>query len=140
MHTLPMERDWERLAKAIKQAREAAGMTQKDLAKRAEVSEGSVQNLEDSNRRPIRIPQSLAKVEAALGWAAGSGVAILQGAAGPVTREPIGGNIVIAKLPEDELHEAITMSAIAVNDNLTAREIRELSQKVIEELKERGLL
>lgn len=135
-----MERDWERLAKAIKQAREAAGMTQKDLAKRAEVSEGSVQNLEDPNRRPTRIPQSLAKVEAALGWAVGSGVAILQGATGPVTWEPIGGNVVIAKLPEDELHEAITMSAIAVNDNLTAREIRELSQKIIEELKERGML
>lgn len=32
------------------------------------------------------------------------------------------------------------MSAIAVSDNLTAREIRDLSQKIVEELKARGLL
>lgn len=134
-----MERDWERLAKAVKQAREAASMTQKDLAKAAEISEGSVQNLEAGYAR-TRIPQSLAKVEAALGWAAGSGVAILQGATGPVTISNEGGGLYIAKIPEDELNEAITMSAIAVNDNLTAREIRDLSQKIIEELKGRGLL
>jgi transcriptional regulator with XRE-family HTH domain len=74
-----MERDWPRLAKAIKQAREAAGMTQRDLAVAAGISVGSVQNLEAGADRS-RIPQSLAKVEVALGWTAGSGVAILEGA------------------------------------------------------------
>jgi transcriptional regulator with XRE-family HTH domain len=78
MHTYLMEQDWKRLAGAIRQAREAAGMTQIDLAGRADIASGSVQNLE-SGRERSRIPQSLAKVEQALGWEPGSGVAILRG-------------------------------------------------------------
>lgn len=80
MHNRLMEQDWKRLADAIRQAREAAGMTQVDLAERASIAEGSVQNLE-SGRERSRIPQSLTKVEQALGWAPGSGVAILRGTA-----------------------------------------------------------
>lgn len=135
-----MELDWPRLARTIREAREAAGLSQVALADKAGVSEGSVQNLEDAGRRPSRIPPSLAKVEKALNWASGSAVAILRGASGPVTIQDEGGGLYVAKIPEDELHEAISMSAIAVSDNLTAREIRDLSQKIVEELKARGLL
>ncbi|MEV5347121.1 helix-turn-helix domain-containing protein [Streptomyces achromogenes] len=70
---------WARLAAAIKAAREARGLRQIDLAELAGISEGSIQNLEDPDRRPSRMPQSLAKVEPHLGWSAGSGVAILKG-------------------------------------------------------------
>jgi len=80
-----MERDWKRLADAIKRGREAAGMTQKDLAEKAGIAEGSVQNLE-SGRERSRIPQSLAKVEQAIGWAPGSGVAVLRGTIGQPPR------------------------------------------------------
>ena len=69
---------WARLATAIRAAREARGLTQVDLAERAGISEGSVQNLESGAPR-TRMPQSLAKVEPHLGWAAGSGRAILHG-------------------------------------------------------------
>ncbi|MFD7661036.1 multiprotein-bridging factor 1 family protein [Streptomyces sp. NPDC059788] len=134
-----MERDWRRLADAIKRARESAGMTQVDLAKRADMSESSVQNLESGLPR-TRIPRTLAKVEEALGWAAGSGVEILDGAAGPVSISKEAEGFHIAKLSEDELQDAVTMSAIAVTDNLTAREIRELSQRIVAELKRRGAL
>lgn len=139
MHTYLMERDWKRLASAIRQAREAAGMTQIELAARAGIAEGSVQNLE-SGRPRNRIPQTLTKIEEVLGWATGSGVAILEGAAGPVTISRAGDGLYVAKIPEAELNEAITMSAIAVTDNLTAREIRELSTAIIDELKGRGLV
>lgn len=139
MHNRLMERDWMRLAKAVRQAREAAGMTQVDLADKAGIAEGSVQNLE-AGRTRNRIPQSLAKVEAALGWAAGSGVAILDGAAGPVTMESIGGGRAIARIPTEEAEGAVKDALLAVADNLTAREIRELSTAIIEELKGRGLL
>lgn len=135
-----MERDWERLAKAIRQARESAGLTQVALAERAGISEGSVQNLEDPNRRPSRIPRSLFAVEGALGWAEGSGHAILNGAAGPVTVEAIGGGIVVAQLPQEELQHSVTKAAMAVADHLTARQIRELSERIFEDLKERGVL
>jgi transcriptional regulator with XRE-family HTH domain len=61
---------WPELAAAIRAAREARGLSQVTLAELADVSEGTVQNLEDPSRRPGRIPPSLAKVEPHLGWAA----------------------------------------------------------------------
>jgi DNA-binding XRE family transcriptional regulator len=70
---------WPELAAAIRAAREACGLRQIDLAELADISEGSVQNLEDPDRQPSRMPQSLAKVEPHIGWAAGSGRAILHG-------------------------------------------------------------
>lgn len=78
---------WSRLAAAIRSAREARGLTQDGLAQLAGVAENSVQNLEDADRRPTRMPPSLAKVEPHLGWAAGSGQAILRG--GEATPAPI---------------------------------------------------
>jgi len=70
---------WPRLATAIRAAREARGLTQLALAELADISEGTVQNLEDPTRRPARIPPSLAKIEPHIGWAEGSGAAILRG-------------------------------------------------------------
>ena len=69
---------WAELATAIRTAREAYGLSQVELADLADVSEGSVQNLESGKPRS-RMPQSLAKIEPHLGWAAGSGRAILGG-------------------------------------------------------------
>lgn len=69
---------WTRLAAAIKAAREARGLSQVDLAELAGISEGSVQNIESGKPRN-RMPQTLAKIEPHLGWAAGSGRAILDG-------------------------------------------------------------
>jgi transcriptional regulator with XRE-family HTH domain len=94
-----MDQDWKRLADAIRGAREAAGMTQIALAEAANISEGSVQNLESGMDRN-RIPPSLAKVERALGWATGSGVAILRGADPvPTSRVPAGRRRPSTKLP-----------------------------------------
>jgi transcriptional regulator with XRE-family HTH domain len=69
---------WAKLAAAIRAAREARGLTQLALAELAGISEGSVQNLEKGDPRS-RMPQSLAKIEPHLGWAEGSGRAILDG-------------------------------------------------------------
>jgi transcriptional regulator with XRE-family HTH domain len=77
---------WPRLATAIRAAREARGLTQYALAELADISEGTVQNLEDTTRRPARIPPSLAKIEPHIGWAEGSGVDVLHG--GQPTRLP----------------------------------------------------
>lgn len=70
---------WARLAATIRSAREARGLRQIDLAELAGISEGSVQNLEDPDRRPSRMPQSVAKVEPHLGWTAGSAATVLRG-------------------------------------------------------------
>jgi transcriptional regulator with XRE-family HTH domain len=77
---------WGRLAVAIRSAREARGLTQVALADLADISEGSVQNLESGDSR-TRIPPSLAKVEPHLGWASGSGRAVLNG--GEPTQVPV---------------------------------------------------
>jgi transcriptional regulator with XRE-family HTH domain len=69
---------WARLAEAIRAAREARGLTQVALAELAGVSEGSVQNLESGESR-TRIPPTLSKVEAHIGWETGSGRAVLSG-------------------------------------------------------------
>ncbi len=78
---------WPKLATAIRAAREARGLSQVALAELAGISEGSVQNLEDASRRPGRIPPSLRKVEPCIGWAEGSGLAILRG--GDPTPAPV---------------------------------------------------
>lgn len=69
---------WARLAAAARAAREARGLSQEKLADLAGVSEGSVQNLESGKPR-TRMPQTVAKIEPHLGWAAGSARAILSG-------------------------------------------------------------
>ncbi|MFD8144777.1 helix-turn-helix domain-containing protein [Streptomyces sp. NPDC059708] len=78
-----MSRDWERLARAIEAARNAMGLTQVALAAAAGVSESSIQNLESGAARK-RTPPTLAKVEEALGWAAGTSNTILAGDEAPV--------------------------------------------------------
>lgn len=69
---------WARLATAIRAAREARGLSQEALAVAAGIAEGSVQNLEAGKPRN-RMPQTLAKIEPHLGWAAGSGRLVLDG-------------------------------------------------------------
>lgn len=73
-----MPRDWTLLATAIKERRLALRLTQVDLASAAGVSESTVQNLEAGETR-TRIPTSLPKVEAALGWKEGAASAVLAG-------------------------------------------------------------
>lgn len=90
---------------------------------------------------PIR-DSSYAKIDKALSWAPGSSVDILGGADGPIAIESssIGGGFVLASVPDDELKGAVTNAIVAVSDTLTAREIRDISERVLEELRQKGLL
>ncbi|MEU1273075.1 helix-turn-helix transcriptional regulator [Streptomyces sp. NPDC005799] len=93
---------WAKLAAAIRSAREARGLSQVALAELAGISEGTVQNLEDANRRPARMPQSLRKIAPHLGWAEESGSAILHGGdpiPAPATAEPAAGHPRLSDLP-----------------------------------------
>jgi transcriptional regulator with XRE-family HTH domain len=66
------------LAHAIRARRKDLGMTQGQLAHRADISVSGVQKLEDPTSTAAR-PRTLPKVEKALGWPAGAGDAILRG-------------------------------------------------------------
>lgn len=75
---LHMERNWQSLGEAIRDARIARGLTQDDLAKLAQVARATVQNLEQG-RTFHRVPPSLARVAAGLGWSPDRPAAILEG-------------------------------------------------------------
>lgn len=116
MHAMTQDRtklQWDRLANAIRAAREALSLSQAGLAELAGISEGSVQNLESGKPR-TRMPQSLPKVEPHLGWAPGSGVAILNGGDPtplPASSTPAGPS------SEDKLREKLPLRII---DELTS--------------------
>lgn len=135
-----MERNWEQLAEAMRDAREARGLSQVALAELANVSPATIQNLESGKQR-TRTPVTLPKVEEALGWEAGTAAAILSGAAPDVTDQNAA-KITTMRVDEfeDNLLHAVTSAAIAVADNLTAKQINELSRHVIEDLQRRGVI
>ena len=74
-----MTNDWERLAGAIRERRQALGMTQQQLAEAAGVTRTTIKNLEGARQPTKRPPASLPAVEHALGWTLGSARAILDG-------------------------------------------------------------
>lgn len=78
-HDVRMAYDWERLERAIRDARNAHGYSQEQLADAAGVGVTTIQNFE-GRRRPVRWPRTLAHVEKALGWPAGRARAIATGA------------------------------------------------------------
>lgn len=136
-------RDLERLAKAVKARRLEMHPSRLAAAKAAGVSKDTWQRVEEA--REVR-EVSYAKVDAALGWASGSCIAVAEGGE-PVPVEYVeggGGTAMVSQVPatwlEGELQEAIQSSAMMTTPNLTVREIRNLSDQVVEELRKRGIL
>ncbi|MEU6057930.1 helix-turn-helix domain-containing protein [Streptomyces sp. NPDC047097] len=82
-----MNRDWERLGRAVKARREQLGLaTQQALAEAAGVTRQSVQSLEAGKQRS-RMPVTISAVEAALQWEPGEASRILT-AADPAPARP----------------------------------------------------
>lgn len=81
-----MEADWDRLAEAVRQRREALGLTQVQLAERAGVTDTTIGNLE-GGRKFRRTPASLPAVEQELGWTPGSARVVLAGGDPTLTSE-----------------------------------------------------
>ena len=110
-----MERDWSRLGVAIRDARKATGLGQRELAERARMSRSTVQYLEAGRVPTGRDPHSLPAIERALGWPPGTALAVAEGADAPksgegeeieVRHEPLRDPSLIEKLPlqiRDEL-------------------------------------
>ena len=46
----------------------------------------------------------------------------------------------LAKIPEAEMDQAIVAALVAVVDTMTASEIRDVSRRAVDELKQRGLV
>lgn len=128
---------WARLAKAIATKRQAQGLRQEDLAAKAGVSLGSVQNAESGTPPKARMPQSLPPIVKALGlpedWIDG----VLAG------REPTGEwrNVdVQAVVDEERLEADLTNALVRSSDQATAAEIKVATKAALDVLRQHGLI
>lgn len=87
--------------------------------------------------------RSYAGIDTALQWAAGSCLGVLIGVE-PLTSEPIDDDVKITEVPKAELErlvgDAVQHAAIATKGSMTGEEILELNRRVLEELRERGVI
>lgn len=127
-----MDLDWSELAKEVRRTRLELGLTMEALAEEAGVSRMTVHSLEQAMERK-RMPAALPKVESALKWPVGRAVAILQGRHVEARRAGSAG------FPE-ELTRSIEHAVIATKGDVTAAEIQEMARRVLEDLRERGII
>lgn len=109
MHDEGMTTDWARLAIAIRERREALGISRQQLADSAGVALETIKNLE-GRRTPKRIPSSVPMVEQGLGWAPGSARAILAG--GGPTEAPVEADVTFERNTETTDEAATWRSAV----------------------------
>lgn len=136
-------RDLDRLAKIVKARRLKTHPSRLAAAVAAGVSKDTWQRVEEGV--PVR-DVSYAKMDPALGWAVGSCMLIAEGGEPvPVSQHEADGSafesvsLPPSLLPED-VRGVVTDAAMATTPGLTVREIQELSDKVVEELRRRGIL
>lgn len=132
VHHVRMGMNWEALAEEVRRSRQEQGLNMLAFAKKAEISRMSLHALEQGEKRS-RVPSILPKVEEALGWPQGRGLAILEG------RDPRSDQPATTNLP-DELARSIEHVVIATRGDMTAAEIRDLTQRVLDDLRERGAI
>lgn len=136
-------RDLERLAAAARKRRHELGLALNDRnAKAASSSKGTWQRVERGEA--IR-PTNYVKIDNLLNWAPGSCAAVLEGGH-PVPVSPMDSDptVMMSKLsPEhidEEARDVVKLAAIATVGRLTADEINELSDQVVRDFRERGII
>lgn len=136
-------RDLDRLAKAVKARRLELHPSRLAAAKAAGVSKDTWQRVEEG--MPVR-DVSYAKMDPALGWVVGSCMLIAEGG-DPVRatyHESDGEAFMRTELPPsflpDDVRKVVTDAVMATRSNLTVSEVHDLSDRVVEELRKRGIL
>lgn len=136
-------RDLERLAKAARKRRHDLGLALNDRnAKDADTSKGTWQRVERGEA--IR-PTNYVKIDTLLQWAPGSCTAVLEGGQ-PVPVSPLDADssVMMSKLPPEliaeEARDVVKLAAVATVGRLTADEIKALSDQVINDLRQRGII
>jgi transcriptional regulator with XRE-family HTH domain len=129
----------QRLATLVIQRRSSLGMNKIDVARAAQIQINTYSKVEEG--KSVR-PVTYGKIEPVIGWARGSCLDILRGAAGATLVEARPGGTAISPVREGDLAAdvaaAVQDAAVSVSDTLTAAEIRELKRRVVEELEKRG--
>lgn len=139
----PSDHDLQRLAALAHARRADLGIPlNDDTAKAAGVAKGTWQRVEKG--MPIRVTNYV-KIDDALKWAPGSCRRILDGGdpiiVAPSEADP---DMRISEISAADLKrtvgDAVTRAAMITKGTLTADEILELNRRVLEELKERGVI
>jgi transcriptional regulator with XRE-family HTH domain len=126
-----------RLAEQVIKRRIELEMSKRNVAEAAEVSINTYQRIESG--MPVR-DITYAKIDAALKWAPGSCVAILEG------QDPTPGRggekltMTKIKIEPEDVTSAVGTAIIATRGDLTGDEISAINDKVIAELQRRGLI
>jgi hypothetical protein len=134
----------QRLAALVAQRRAQLRLTLEDAAKVCDIAYMTYRKVEGG--QPVR-PSTYAKLEVGFGMRAGSCKAVLEGTADSVVLED-GTELIeggqIARFDADALTEglpdAVARSAMLVAPELTGRQIHELNEQLMEELRRRGLV
>lgn len=140
--TTGADHDFPRLAAAARERRLQLSLALNDAnAKGAGTSKGTWQRVERGE--PIRVT-NYAKIDALLGWAPGSCIAILEGRE-PITSRPAeDADAVISERPvrdlDEEARKVIRLALLATAKGLTADEIRDYSDRAVHDLKEAGII
>ncbi|MCX5584216.1 hypothetical protein [Streptomyces erythrochromogenes] len=141
-----MDRDLERLATAVRKRRTELRLGIEPAAKLAGISKDTWKRVEprEGLAQPVR-DTSYAAIDRALKWAPGGCAAVLKGGeAVPVDEAAGESGVKISKIPKRELErvvgDAVQSAALATKGDLTGAEILELNRRVMEELRERGVL
>ncbi|HKR49533.1 MAG TPA: helix-turn-helix transcriptional regulator [Pseudonocardiaceae bacterium] len=128
-------RDYLRLAKLARARRLELGLAITAVAEAAGISKDTYRRIEEG--REVR-DISYARIEPALHWALGSCRAVLEDRK-PTPAEPSSTVVTRIELDEDVMSQ-IVKAAIVTTSELGAAEIRTISDRVIADLKQRGLL
>ncbi|WP_043493793.1 hypothetical protein [Streptomyces viridosporus] len=137
-----MGNDLGRLATLVKERRLELGLGVEPAAKLTGMSKDTWKKVEAA--QTVRAT-SYTNIERALQWAPGSCRRILAGG-DPVATEALSSapSKSLALIPRDELErqvgDAINRAALGVKSDLTAEQILELNERVLDELRKRGVL
>jgi hypothetical protein len=136
------DHDYARLAAVAHERRVQLSLALNDTnAKAAGTSKGTWQRVEKG--QAIRVT-NYAKIDALLGWAPGSCIAVLEGREPIPSRPAENADADISERPvrdlDKEARNVIQLAMIATTKGLTAEEIRELSDRAVHDLKEAGII
>lgn len=137
-----MDRDLDRLATAVRNRRTELRLGIEPAAKLAGISKDTWKRVEAGLK--VR-DTTYTAIDRALQWAPGGCEAVLEGDEA-VPTEALAGEkgAKVSRIPKRELErvvgDAVQSAALATKGDLTGAEILELNRRVLEELRERGVL
>ncbi|WP_030670576.1 hypothetical protein [Streptomyces rimosus] len=127
----------QRLARLVRERRVELRITKIEAARAAETTVTTYAKVEAGEAvRDV----TYSKVDHALGWASGSCRDILNGGEPTLASAAPKWEGSVQGLDEQDLGRVITHAVVTVSDTLTAAEIREITRRVVDDLKRRGAL